>query len=316
MNRITDINSIDFPVRLDSVFIRNSKKRKYKEAIGFKAVTGKTDGREKIFSLVTDNYSLITNKQALELGRKIFREYFSKESEINLSVFNVTFPETRSFCNIDLMNNLYSFNVWEKEVYIPFMRITNSYNRTKALKFEIGFSRKWCDNGVIFEKETVSLNYIHYKKPVSEIMKDFKPGEKIDKLRILEEKFTQLMIKLREEKIDRKYFVPLTAKIFELKFKIESDNRKLREREIKRMNEFVNYCEKLGNKYSYLLGNSAYAVFNVATELANNRDFVKSHRYNDYQTKAGKWLKAFVNRKENNSLEEYLKDYKYLINFN
>ncbi|MEZ4689308.1 MAG: hypothetical protein R3A12_03655 [Ignavibacteria bacterium] len=114
MNRITDINSIDFPVRLDSVFIRNSKKRKYKEAIGFKAVTGKTDGREKIFSLVTDNYSLITNKQALELGRKIFREYFSKESEINLSVFNVTFPETRSFCNIDLMNNLYSFNVWEK----------------------------------------------------------------------------------------------------------------------------------------------------------------------------------------------------------
>ena len=174
MNRITDINSIDFPVRLDSVFIRNSKKRKYKEAIGFKAVTGKTDGREKIFSLVTDNYSLITNKQALELGRKIFREYFSKESEINLSVFNVTFPETRSFCNIDLMNNLYSFNVWEKEVYIPFMRITNSYNRTKALKFEIGFSRKWCDNGVIFEKETVSLNYIHYKKPVSEIMKDFK----------------------------------------------------------------------------------------------------------------------------------------------
>lgn len=317
MNRITNLNNIDFPVKLLPVFIKD---KKYKEAKGYRAVTGKTEGKEKIFSVVSNNYSLITNTQAFELGRRIFREFFPAVNEKDFTIFNVTHPETRSFCYIDIVNNLYTFNIWESEVYVPFMRITNSYNKTKALRFDIGFSREMCDNGVIFEKETVSINYIHYKrdfkKNYKEILNDFKPGEKFGKLKSLEKEFTGFMQKLRDIKIDKKYYVPMTAKIFNLKFNIDSENENLKKRDIKLMKEFIDYCKILRNKYSYILGNNAYSVFNVATEFANNRDFVKGYRYNEFQSKAGEWLKAVANRKDKDTLEEYLKEYKYLMNNN
>lgn len=34
-----------------------------------------------------------------------------------------------------------------------------------------------------------------------------------------------------------------------------------------------------------------YSLFNVLIEFANNRVFVKEYRVNDYQVKAGNWLK-------------------------
>jgi len=215
-----------------------------------------------------------------------------------------------------VINDCYSFNIWEEEIFIPFMRITNSYNKTRSLKFEIGFSRKLCDNGVIFERETVDLKYSHNKKSVSGIMEDIKKENKYDKLKKLEEEFSTFMKSLRDFKIDKKYYVPITAKIFQLRYDIESESKKTKENELKRMNEFVDHCKKLTKEYVTEMGENAYSVFNVATAFVNNREFVKSYRYNDYQIKAGAWLKAFTKRDKNESLEEYIRDYKYLINKN
>lgn len=320
MERITDLSQVDFPVKLDQVYIRNTKSNRYKEAKGFKAVSGKTGQTEKIFSVVSDYYTLIPNIDAERIGRLIFEAYFEKINTDDLVIFNVTFPETKSFCYIDLINKKYSFNLWEKEVYIPYMRITNSYNRSRSLKFEIGFSRKMCDNGVIFEKNVIDFNFIHYRNKQEIILKKIKSSGKYEKLKRLEKEFTDYMKNLNEIKIEKRFYTPLTAKIFNMKFNIDSDSEKIKLREKKRMKKFTDLCAIITDKYYNDLGSNAYSVFNLATELANNRDFVKSYRYNDYQTMAGKWLREFANKRINNpddfSIEDYIKDYKYLIQNN
>ena len=108
----------------------------------------------------------------------------------------------------------------------------------------------------------------------------------------------------------------MTAKILCLKFNIESEDIKRRNSEIQRKNEFVKHCEDLRSKYSFMLGDNAYSVVNIATDLINNRKFIKSYRYNDYQRKAGDWLKEFANRNNPVDLDEYLNDYTYLMNTN
>ena len=313
MGRNTEFEKIDFPVSLKPVYLKG---KKYSELTKYKAVTGIADSKETIFSLVSNNYSLITNSEALELGKNIFKEFFPSIDGSKFEIFNINYPNTRSFCHIDIINDCYSFNIWEKEVFIPFIRITNSYNKTRSLKFEIGFSRKVCDNGVIFEKETVELNYAHYKKSVSGILENIKAENQYDKLKKLEDEFSTFMKSLKELKINKEYYTPLTAKIFQLKFDIKSESRKIREKESKKMNQFVDYCEILSKNYISEIGENAYSLFNVATAFANNRDFVKSYRYNDYQIKAGTWLKTFTKRDQGESLEDYLKDYKYLTNKN
>ena len=167
MKRITNLKDVSFPVNLQPVFIQNNGTIKAK---GYKAVTGKPNGNDMIFSIVSDKYSLITNAKAFDIGTKVFSEYFESAGGGDFTIFKLTFPETKSFCHIDIINKNYKFNLWGLETYFPFMRITNSYNRTRRLKFEIGFIRRWCENGMIFEKETVHLNFIHYKNSAENIL--------------------------------------------------------------------------------------------------------------------------------------------------
>lgn len=313
MERITDITEIDFPVSLEQVYLKGSP---YKELKKYKAVTGKFNGKENIFSIVSDHYTLISNIEAMKLGKQIFKEFFPASKDSKLIVFNIKFPNTRSFCNIDLISDCYTFNIWDNEAYLPFIRITNSYNRSHTLKFEIGFSRKICDNGVIFEKNTVNLNFVHYKNSVSDILTNIKNDNNYEKLKKLETEFINFMKRLKEQKVEKKYFIPLTAKIFQLRFDIDSELQKKRDLEYDRMTKYVNYCDILTKKYTDELGENAYSVFNVATAFANNDKFVKSHKYNNYQRKAGEWLKVFSKRDKSESLDEYLKDQMYLNNLN
>jgi len=311
MARNTNLNDIDFPVSLEPIYLKSN----FNSEIGkYKAVKGNVNGEDKIFAIVSKDYSLISNSDAVDLGKNIFKEFFPAIGESKLEVFNVTYPGTKSFCNIDIINECYTFNIWDTEVFIPFMRITNSYNRTKTLKFEIGFSRKVCDNGVIFEKEAVELNYTHYKKSFKNITENIKSGNQFEKLKKLEEEFTIFMKNLKSMDIKEKYYTPLTAKIFGLKFNTDSGSKKEKEYAFKKLTYFKNISNNLTKKYISELGENAYSVFNVATAFANNREFVKNYRYNDYQVKAGEWLKAFAKRDADESLENYLKDYKYLMN--
>lgn len=272
MSRNINTEQILFPVELKPIYTKN---KKYSRISNYSAVTGIIDNKDRIYSIVSKDYSLILNKDAIALGKSIFSRMFPRSENEDFTVFNVNYPVTRSFCNIDLINKNYTLNIWDKEVYIPFIRVTNSYNKTRKLRFELGFCREICDNGVIFERDFVSLNYFHTRKSLCNIQNLSGLEMRLKELREIESRFIEYMKNLEKIKIEEKYFIPVTAKIFGLKFNSGKVPERFNFIE-KQRNEFLKIMKRIKLKYTSELGENAYSLFNTATALANEKDFVKS----------------------------------------
>lgn len=91
----------------------------------------------------------MTNQQAYDQASDIMKKVFQTTRLEDLICLNVTMPSSRSFCHIDLIHKDADFLPWENDKWTAFLRITNSYNRTRLLRFEPGFCRWICLNGMI-----------------------------------------------------------------------------------------------------------------------------------------------------------------------
>jgi len=305
MSRNTNIEPLLFPVELKPVYI---KERSYNKLSNFSAVTANVDGMDKIYSVVSGGYTLVLNKDALAFGKDVFRKMFPRSGDEDFDVFNVMYPSSKSYCHIDMINKSYTLNIWDKEVYVPFIRITNSYNKSRKLRFELGFCRKVCDNGVIFEREFVRLNFSHYKNEIDNSRKLKIKDLNYDKLQSAEQSFINYMKNLKNIKIEGKYFIPVTSEILGLKFNKENYSERYSKIIDKQKEEFQSIMERLKVKYTAELGETAYSLFNTVTAFANERDFVKDVRNNDYQIKAGQWVKKIVRLNDEKLITGYLDD--------
>jgi hypothetical protein len=158
MSRDTDLSQILFPVEEKPIFFVNPKAG-MKQIPNYKTIVNVTTNEP--ISVVSTDYRLISNQEALELGEKCFKQLFNEVDIDSMEIFNIITPKSKSFCHIDIIHNKYEVNIWEKEVWLPYIRITNSYNRLKPLRFDLGFCRKLCFNGVIFERNTISYKFYH-----------------------------------------------------------------------------------------------------------------------------------------------------------
>ena len=91
--------------------------------------------KKHVFAMVTDGYKLVTNEEAIELGRECFRTVFERVDVEDMELFNTIMPDTRSFCHMDLVHGQASYDYYDNDPWTPFLRVTNSYNRTKLLRF-------------------------------------------------------------------------------------------------------------------------------------------------------------------------------------
>jgi hypothetical protein len=158
--RNSNIEDVLFPVELDNIYLENTNSPMEK----FKAVVGDVGNEKRIFSVVTTNYNLIKNEEALNIGKESLKRLLDVKDLSSFEVFNVIYPKTKSSVHIDIIHKDYAMNIYRQEVYLPFFRITNSYNKTKAFKIDIGFCRELCDNGLIFEESTVQIKFNHNSK--------------------------------------------------------------------------------------------------------------------------------------------------------
>ena len=61
-----------------------------------------SDDRNQIFSIVTEDYQLVSNARADELGRRVFALVFGKDAVAGLGLFNIIMLATRSWAHIDM----------------------------------------------------------------------------------------------------------------------------------------------------------------------------------------------------------------------
>ena len=223
MERIKDLDRLMFSVELRRVYIThpnpNGEIRNI-EVKNRRAVVNAESG--SVLGVVNKGYRLITNERAVELGKQCWTELFGANEVANIKIFQVDAPSTASYCHIDLVHANYVMNLWGEElqsdVYIPYIRVTNSYNTSRALRFDVGFCREVCFNGVIFGAQTVRFKFSHVSNEFENGI-SFKDGNV--KVQELFDRFAEYARRLRNYRILKEDCLRLIVSLFKIKY--ESD---------------------------------------------------------------------------------------------
>ncbi|MEQ1853453.1 MAG: DUF932 domain-containing protein [Chthoniobacteraceae bacterium] len=264
---------------------------------------------------VGSGYRLVTNEEALKFARQCASELFGA-AHSNLEVFNICIPARPNFCRIDLIHKGYEVNVFRQEVYLPFLRLTNSYNASRALRFDIGYCRKLCLNGVIFESEVIEFRFPHSRMRIPETL-DFKLGK--ERMETVTKKFGARAERLLGHGIERSTAVPLFFKALELPLPKTPDDLRNRREEL--FEPLKLNAESLIEKYSEEMGSNAYALFNAVTDFATRPSGLRNFRRAEHsmQTQAGRWLREFDELLQKNpkpALADYLAEYGSVAQWN
>lgn len=263
--------------------------------------------RDYVFSVVANNYKLITNAEAVALGKECFKSVFSRTTADGMEVFNITMPKTRSFCHIDFVHQDSNFEPWEKDKWSPFLRVTNSYNRTKLLRFDLGFCRWICENGMIFGNKSITFRYTHTREAVERV--EFKTS--FGELKKLETEFIENLHNLKRFHVPQKQMLPIVCKAFEIKVNKDELSKP---RRAEQLYEFKNHINELTAKYYAEMDSTAYAALNVITDFATRpKSFISQESMVDtLQKRSGAWMDDFIVQIENKTFDfdVYLQDYK------
>ncbi len=250
----------------------------------------------KVLSVVSKQYHLITNKRAYDLSNYIVQKVFPGTTLANFKCFNIYMPMSKGSCRIDLIiPHSYKYPFGNHDKWIPFVRISNSYNRTFVLQIEIGFCRWICLNGVIFNMKGFTIRYVHTHKKIREGIDKIEKGWKIsqaEEINALWERFEERLKRLKSVEVPQWLILPIYCKVFGL----EIDQKKITKTQ--EFNYYLKAKQILNSAKEYFeeLGSNAYALFNVLTDYASFPDGTSyaSNYIHGYQKKVGNWIDDFL----------------------
>jgi len=224
-----------------------------------------------------------------------------------MEIFNVLAPETRSFCHIDLVHRAHEVRILENEVYLPFVRVTNSYNTTRALRFDVGYCRKICLNGVIFGRRSIRFAFPHSREGLSG-RPSFDAGAL--QLQALRASFLGTAERLMGFPVTEDEALALVFRGLGLPLPDKADGGPARDRFLALRDEALSRVER----YVAELGANAYAAFNAMTDLASHPPDIPRFRRSPHslQAAAGAWAEEFgtaVGAKGGADLREHLGPY-------
>lgn len=292
-NRVTDYTNLLFEVRLVPVYAELTKGdgQSLQCIPGRRAVVSCDDDR--ILSVVGQGYQLVSNSDALEYARQCCATAFPECRAHEWEVIAADAPMSRGHCHIDLAHKTKNLNFESvdagrrPDVYGPYVRVTNSYNRTRALGFDIGFMRKVCKNGLILDQSSVRFSFNHNTRRLPDRIRFEISKKRFQKLRA---KFLAFLKPLRDCGIPRRCFGPITRSVL----RIEEPKRVSRQG-YKAWGRLQEQVESLCDKYVRELDETAYALLNVITDIASRPSDVGLNRRERHslQRTAGAWLAEF-----------------------
>ena len=267
------------------------------------------DDRDRILSIVTDRYNLITNEDAYHWADYVIRGVFMGCSLSDFKCFNVLMPTTRGSCRLDLIiPNSFKYPFGNKDSWVPFIRISNSYNKTIVLKYEVGFCRWICKNGVIIDQKGITFSFNHTEKISREWIESIstKAHKEIGEIGSLWSVFQMKLKKLNDIEVPISLWLAIFCKVFD----IDTNKEKLTENQINRLVKKTTQIKESSKEYSSELGINAYALFNVLTDYASfpSDSYNTTNFIHGYQQKVGAWVNEFLFEVErtNFNLKSYI----------
>ena len=295
MPRLNHLDDVLFDVKEQPVFVslqNNGGERRL--AVPEKKAIVNLANRH-VLGIVSRGYRLVDNKEALDLAYKCCRTIFPETSDAEWGVSAVDAPSTAGYCHIDLAHNSTALDFdsvpadQRPDVFGPFIRVTNSYNGLRALGFDIGFYRKVCKNGLILPGTIIRFSFTHRQREIGETVQ-FRIAQ--DRLVKFKTTFTDSLANLRKCAVPRVQFEPVVRAVLSLRPPEPMQPGGPLEGDWQALNSQI---AEMSDRYSSELGETAYGVFNVVTELASRPPANRClHRdRNSLQRLAGSWLTSF-----------------------
>lgn len=288
--RKTDLKEVLFPVELAPIYIPSRKPPQapptMQHVAEFSAVLDVESRR--VFSVVTQDYRLVTNWEAITMGQECLRTVFAGIKSDSMKVYDIKMPKTRSYCHVDFIHEGVVFRPWPSDEWFPFLRVTNSYNKTMPLRFDLGFCRGACSNGIIFKKQSITFKFVHSKGSIGKTVVFQVPTE----LQQLQTQFIDQLYGLQRYHVPRRYMLALLCRALEIKF----DLSKVSSRRRTNLLDFRQHVQDLTRIYFNEMGENAYAALNVISDFATRpRLFISAEGAIDrLQKRSGDWILDFA----------------------
>lgn len=247
------------------------------------------DTRE-VVGIVGKAYRVVTNHEALELCRKLCIQVFPGSSPSEWELSDAAGPKSRSRVALDLKHKTHLMNLWDNEggvsdVHTPFLRVTNSYNGRRALRFDLGFMRSHCSNGVIFEEKVATVSAAHTKEAIAGL--DLAGA--VQNFGGIKQRFLDCLKTLRSIALTDRESLELVRLIVALP-RATKDMPESKRSEIAILEEGLS---NLDARHRTELGANAYATFNTMTDFATRppASFLIRRDRSSLQSRSGSWLK-------------------------
>jgi hypothetical protein len=262
---------------------------------GKKALVNKLTGL--VLGVVSRDYRVVTNQEAVNLARDVCGKAFPGLSSVEWEAKRAAAPRTLSYAFIDLMHKTHVLNYWDSEIkkddpFTPFLRVTNSFNGARALRFDIGFMRKHCSNGVIFEEEVATIKASHSKEALAQLKIEITSRS----LPQMWDEFSRFLTSVRSISMDTDQSTLALNTVLRLP-EAKPEDKNARVEGLKDLS--VDLSTRLTG-YQKELGSNAYAVFNTLTDIAarppNNAYFQKDR--DTIEKRSGRWLKELARQSQ------------------
>jgi hypothetical protein len=250
-------------------------------------------GNRSVLGVVGRAYRVVTNRKAIALAHEVCQQLFPGSRSGEWEPMRVAAPSTLRFALIDLAHPTHALNFMENDVrredlYTPFLRVTNSFNGSRALRFDIGFLRKHCSNGVVFEEEVATVVATHSQAGLAKL----KVQGEARNLEKMWDEFSQFLSNVRGIVMNEPLSRQALSTVLQLPAVREGDQL-ARVKAVGALEADINTRLRA---YRASLGENAYAVFNTLTDVAarppENPYFRKDR--DTLEKRAGRWLKSLA----------------------
>lgn len=299
------LHSVMFPVREVNVYAE-TEPGKRDRIPGKKALIN--DDTCRVLAVVSGRYQVLHNRIALELARKCCLAAFPNTAPANWNVFSVEAPLTGGHCRIDLRHEGkiagydWSFTEGDQNEFEPFIRVSNSYNRTSVFGIRFGLIRWACKNGMVDWHSSITIKVAH---DVNEMERSIEAKINEAKFRKVFDDLRSALEPLRREQVPEARFRPLILSI--LQIRKPEHMPKNRESAWKCLEE---HLDRVASRYVKEMGPTGYALVNAVTDVASHPptkvggyNFIRRER-DGLQRLVGVWLSRIAQQPE--SFEAYL----------
>lgn len=154
-HRVANYKELMFNVRTVPVFAKlpTVEPGSLKPIPGKMAVVDSTNNR--VISVVSSSCQLVPNKHALKYARQCCAAAVPELPSGEWDVGGAYAPQSHGHCHIDLQHKTANLDfsavaaAQKPDAYGPYVRVTNSYNGTRAFRFDIGFMHRVCSKGLV-----------------------------------------------------------------------------------------------------------------------------------------------------------------------